>query len=36
VETRGFCWKHRVLTKHRFFLTRGEPVELPWKPVENP
>ena len=36
VETRGFCWKHRVLIKHCFFLTRGEPVELPWKPVENP
>ena len=26
VETRGFCWKHRGLTKHRFVLTRGEPV----------
>ena len=36
VETRGFCWKHHVLEKHRFFPTRGEPVEYPWLPVEKP
>ena len=36
VDNRSVFWKPRLFKKNSVFQTRGEPVDYPWQPVENP